>query len=94
MDDEGNTAVSPDASARASKLILDAVATILSDEEKSKNYVPVKGLLIYVYMKDDGKEIVANFGTDGVWSTEAIGLCEVAKFDLLNGGLEDEEEEE
>lgn len=91
MDDEEGD-MSPDASAKASKLILDAIAAILADSDDTKSYVPIKGLLIYVYMKDDGKEAVHNFGTDGVWSTEAIGLCEVAKLDLLVSGLEGEEE--
>jgi hypothetical protein len=85
--------VSPEVSAKASSLILDTIATILSDDETTRGYVPVKGLLIYVYMKDNGHEIIHSFGSDGIWATEAIGLCEVAKFDLLNGGLEEEEEE-
>lgn len=89
MEEEGE--MTPDASAKASKLILDAVSTILSDNEESKSYVPLKGFLIYIYMKDDGREGIQNFGTDGVWSTEAIGLCEVAKLDLLASGLEEEE---
>lgn len=91
MDDDGT--ISPPTSAKASALILDTIAAILSDTEESQGWVPVKGLLIYVYMKDDGKEVVNSFGTDGIWSTEAIGLCEVAKHDLLIGGEENREDD-
>lgn len=85
-----STEISDEALKKITGLLLDAIAAIVADDEQTANCMPTKAVMVYEFAQDDGSLKMNVFGTDGIWTAEAIGFLEMGKHDLLNP-REDEE---